>query len=229
MVVGGWAADSPLRSRALPDALRAFHPAMGLMSGFFVLVGAAMGLVAGAYAKALCRRSALLARQQKALGRDLEALLRAGESETVEFKSTLRWDRGLKRVNRDLEHSVIKSIAGFMNGQGGTLVIGVDDQGTPVGIERDWSTLKRPNEDGFEQRVMRLVGDRIGCRYCPHVHVLFHSLERRRICRVHVDPAAEPAYVHSGNDTQFFLRAGNGTRQLDVEEAAHYISRRWVR
>jgi hypothetical protein len=233
MVVDTWESSPPPGGigsgleEALDGVLEAFHPAMGLMGGFFVVVGAGMGLVAGAYARALCRRSALLARQQKALGLDLEAILRAGESETVEFKSTLRWDCGLGRVNRDLEHAVIKSIAGFMNGQGGTLVIGVDDQGNPLGIERDWSTLKRPDEDGFEQRIMRLVGDRIGCRYCPHLHVLFHTLASRRICRVYVDPAAEPAYVHSGNDTRFFLRAGNGTRQLDVEEAARYVSRRW--
>jgi hypothetical protein len=216
-----------LINAALERALHSFDPSMGLMGGYFLILGTALGLVAGAYARALCRQSALIARQEKALGRDLASLLQSGEDERTEFKSSLRWDRRLGTVNKELEHAVTKTVASFMNGEGGTLIIGADDHGTPVGLVEDMATLKRKDEDGFEQYLMQLVSTRLGSHFCPLVHVIFHALGDLRLCRVYVEGASAPVYLRNGRDKEFFIRTGNSTRVLDVEEAMQYIKRRW--
>ena len=70
-------------------------------------------------------------------------LLRTGESETLEFKSSLRWDAKRSQLNKKLEEVVLKTIGAFNNSRGGILVIGVDDGGNILGLENDYSTLKK--------------------------------------------------------------------------------------
>ena len=50
---------------------------------------------------------------------DIEKLIKKDESQNLEFKSTLRWDVKQESVNKDLEKVILKTIAGFMNSDGG--------------------------------------------------------------------------------------------------------------
>lgn len=54
---------------------------------------------------------------------DLAAVIEGGESEAVEFKSTPRVNLHTGEVDRRLELSVSKTLAGFLNTRGGTLSI----------------------------------------------------------------------------------------------------------
>ena len=83
----------------------------------------------------------------------LRDLIARGESSSLEFKSSLRYDRERGVVNKELTKAVAKTIAGFLNGEGGTLLLGVSDEGGITGIEDDLATLRRPNADGFEQNL----------------------------------------------------------------------------
>src|SRR6476660_7849722 len=76
--------------------------------------------------------------------------LARGEGSTVEYKSSLRWDYNESRVNKDLTKVVAKTLAAFLNSQGGTLLIGVNDEGELLGLEVDISTLGKKSLDGFE-------------------------------------------------------------------------------
>jgi type I restriction enzyme, R subunit len=81
--------------------------------------------------------------------RDSEELIKRGESKTLEFKSTLRWS--LKEDRRDdkgVTHAALKTIAAFLNTDGGDLLIGVGDDGSIVGIEAD----QLDNDDKFMRR-----------------------------------------------------------------------------
>ncbi len=59
------------------------------------------------------------------------------ESKTLEFKSTLQWDVHQKQKNKELHHPVLKTVAAFLNTEGGTLLIGVDDEGNVLGLNDD--------------------------------------------------------------------------------------------
>ena len=72
-----------------------------------------------------------------------EELLEASdEGRLVEFKSTARWNVREERKDKAMEHVIAKTVAGFLNGQGGTLLIGVNDDGHPIGLDQDFQLVK---------------------------------------------------------------------------------------
>ena len=71
--------------------------------------------------------------------RNAEELIKRGESKTLEFKSTLRWNLKEDRKDQAVTRAVLKTIAAFLNTEGGDLLIGVADDGSIVGIEQDAS------------------------------------------------------------------------------------------
>ncbi len=196
------------------------------MSAIFAGLGAGLGGFVGFGAAALAWSTRRIARLESELGRALPALLAAGESETLEFKASLRWDREAHRVNRALEEPVLRTITGFMNHRGGTLLLGVGDDGSVVGLAQDYATLRRPSRDGFEQYLLTLLGSEIGVPSSLLVHLLFHRAGDRDVCRVVVEPSPEPVFLTRNGAAHFFVRTGNATRALDPREALVHVQRR---
>ncbi|MEJ2594132.1 MAG: ATP-binding protein [bacterium] len=89
-------------------------------------------------------------------------LIRQGESEKLEFKSSVRWDYRQEIVNRDLEAVILKSIAAFANAKGGILIIGIRDDLTVLGLEPDFKSLKKQDVDYFELHLRTLVNNQFG-------------------------------------------------------------------
>jgi predicted HTH transcriptional regulator len=173
------------------------------------------------------RRLERIEQLSAALGDDLHALIARGESVNLEFKSSFRWDVRENKVNRALEAVVLKTLAGYMNGNGGTLLIGVADDGSVTGLEHDYPTLKKPDRDGFEQLLMTAIATKLGGDACHEVQMVFHSLESKDVCRVMVAPAHRPVYVKDGDAPRLYVRTGVSTRELNVQEAINYTSARW--
>ena len=204
-----------LRLRTLPKTL------------FYAGVGAALGSLTAFLFNALYKRARQIQRLSAELEKDLLTLIAKGESGSLEFKSTFRWDLKQNKVNRNLETVVLKSVAGFMNGAGGTLLIGVADDGSIVGLERDYATLRKKSRDGFEQAIMGAVASGLGTDATQSVHVMFHDVHGKDVCRVIARPSSRPVYLRQDKTAMFFLRAGGGTRRLNVEEAVDYIADHW--
>ena len=219
--------DETLRHFVAQRLVQAFAPAMLPMTALFAAIGAGLGLAFGvAYrGTASGRWDPTLLQQQ--LARSLTSLLDAGEGEQVEFKASARWDAKHDRMNKDLEDGVAKTIAGFLNHRGGTLLVGVDDGGQVVGLQQDYRTLKRDNRDGFEQFVVTLVQTRLGGEVCRLIHVTFNGLEGKDVCRILVEPSPRPVYCREAGVARYFLRTGNSTRELDVREAMEHAAQRW--
>ena len=155
-------------------------------------------------------------------------LIAAGESERLEFKSSLRWDHREDRVNKALEGVVVKTLAGFLNAAGGTLLIGVDDSGALVGLAADYRSIKKQDRDGFELHLLALLVRDLGeSASSSFLTVNFHEIDGRDICQVNVEPSDHPIYVEHQNEASFYLRVGNGTRALPVNEVVRYVQTRW--
>ncbi|MBI2039080.1 MAG: putative DNA binding domain-containing protein [Candidatus Niyogibacteria bacterium] len=153
----------------------------------------------------------------------LDDLLKTPERENLEFKSTLRWDLGANKVNRELEHAAMKTTAALLNSGGGHLVIGVDDAGAVRGLAPDYATLKKPNPDGFENHFTNIFKEMIGAEFRRFVKLSFPKTDNKPICIVQILPAAKPAYVRFDRGEIFYIRTGNSTTALQVSEAANYI------
>ena len=97
--------------------------------------------------------------------RDPKVLIEEGEGLFIEFKETLRYDARKGEISKELEKMVLKTIVAFLNADGGTLLIGVSDDGKVLGLDNDYKTLTKKNKDGFENHLNMLVKIMIGLTF----------------------------------------------------------------
>ena len=173
------------------------------------------------------KKNKLIIQLNKELEKSLPALIKNKESDTLEFKSSFRYDYRQQKVNKLLESVITKTIAGFMNTRGGSLLIGVADDGTILGLEPDYNTLSRKNSDGYTQFITSTVSDKMGVPACRLIKILFHEHEGKEVCRIIVLPAPVPVYVTEDKQAHFFIRTASGTREMDVQEAMTFIKERF--
>lgn len=197
---------------------------------FYAEIGAMLGLLTIGIYSFLHKRLMRIELLKMELNKDMASIIQQGEGPFLEFKSTFRWDMEQSRTNRLLEGVVLKSIAGFLNSkQGGTLLIGVSDDGEIIGMENDYQTLKKQNQDGFEQVIMTAIAANLGADLCSHVSILFHVIDNKTICRLIVTPSARPVFLNQGNKPKLYVRTGGATRDLNIQEALEFASIRWNR
>jgi predicted HTH transcriptional regulator len=150
-----------------------------------------------------------------------------GENAALEYKSSMRWDMRRQRVNKELEKVIAKTVAGFLNSEGGTLLIGVAYDCTVLGIEYDLKTIGRNDRDGYEQKLYQLLTNALGAEFSQYQHVSFEESEGKTVCIVRVEPSPKPVYLTDKGAKEFYVRVGNTTRPLDVQAAHDYISMHW--
>lgn len=167
------------------------------------------------------------AEAEVAAKRSTAELIADGESKTVEFKRTARYNAHTEAADKRLEHEVVKSVAGFLNAAGGTLLIGVHDEQRVSGIDVDYSLLgKRQDRDGFENWLVgKLIGELGQPAVGSFVEISFEAFDEGDVCRVDVKPSNQPVYA--GEDAQLFVRMGNSTRSYNTRDAIEYIRTRW--
>jgi serine/threonine protein kinase len=186
---------------------------------------------------------------------DLDSLISNGESARLEFKQTLQWDTSLHKRNPELLRALVKAVCAFLNGEGGTLLIGVADSGEPTGLEddiRDFS--ERQTTDGFESRFRDALIAGLDPESSHLAAISFPTVHGVQICRVDVERSPHPVFLVSkimpyqfyvrqeGGPPQpvqcpscgelipppeFYVRKGNASRPLDVRRAHEYIRDHW--
>jgi len=160
--------------------------------------------------------------------RTIEQIIANNEDFAVEFKSTARWDLREDKPNRAMEDAVVKTVAGFLNGDGGTLLIGVDDSGKLIGLDRDYATVKPTNGDGFVNWLTTHLISAIGHTPVTRTRARIAVHDGTEICRVDVAASTTPVWAKTSKaDGVFFLRVNNSTRIVPEEETATYIADRW--
>jgi hypothetical protein len=153
--------------------------------------------------------------------RQAEELIKRGESKTLEFTSTLRWN--LKEDRQDdkaVTHAVLKTIAAFLNTEGGDLLIGVADDGSLVGTERD----QLESDDKFMRHLAQVVRDGLGDRAGTCIDPKTQIVQGKAVCVVSCQRSPEPVFL-SGD---FFVRSGPGSVKLPDESAREYIRTRFA-
>lgn len=157
----------------------------------------------------------------------VQELILAGESDTVEFKSTLRYDLRSKEVNKKLEYVIAKTIAAFMNSEGGNLFIGVDDNHNMLGLADDISTLSKSNIDGFELHFVEILKKYIGAGLISHIKISFPTIEDTQICRIKVSKSGKPVFTQYEGKEDFFVRSGCSSQPLGREDQSAYEKSHW--
>lgn len=164
---------------------------------------------------------------------DIRRVIAAGESKVVEFKSTGRKNLHTGEKNAAMEWSVLKSVAGFMNNSGGTLLVGVADDGAIVGIEEDYPFLgSKRNTDGWELWLVDLLTRSLGKAAATDVSLGYGEMGGLTVARIDVGPAARPVFASGKNGKgdvkeAFLVRISSSTQQLTGPEAHDYQRKRW--
>jgi len=163
----------------------------------------------------------------------VEDLILAGESQTIEFKSTARWNAHTGQHDPRLEHVIVKTVCGFLNAEGGSLLIGVEDAGALLGLEPDLGTLgTKPNADGYELFLRQLLDANLSMSTAATVRIRFPSMDGKQICLVSVAASGKPIFAKppkgSGTDgSEFWVRIGNATKQLHGDDMLEYQDAHW--
>ena len=217
----------PEVARKYPGALeRQFvptDPALWELDRFEDFLAARRALIAQAINK---RMAELIAELEPLKPQTLEDML-IGENAALEYKSSMRWDMRRQEVNKALEKVIAKTVAGFLNSEGGTLLIGMANDCTVLGIEYDLQTIGQKDRDGYEQKLHQILTNALGAEFSQYQHVSFEESEGKTVCIVRVDPSPEPVYLTDRGAKEFYVRVGNTTRPLDMQAAHDYISMHW--
>jgi hypothetical protein len=163
----------------------------------------------------------------------IEDIIAEGESDELEFKATLRWDLREGQVNKVLEGVILRTIAAFANADGGTLLIGVGDNGEILGLTNDYVSLGNADKDKFELHLRNLMKQAFdGTFTATKVKISFPTVGEEEICKIDVQPSNKPIYLSlkdkNGLATErFYARSGNSSPALPTSEIAGYIAERF--
>jgi len=156
-----------------------------------------------------------------------DVLLSKGENTHVEFKSSARWDLKQGRKNPDLEKVIVKTVAAFLNTEGGDLLLGVTDSGEVIGLQHDYQTIQKSDRDGYELFIHDLLLNACGKDCAPYYRISFGMVKGNEFCRVAIQASPRPVFIKEGSDENLYIRSGNSTRRLTTREALEYCRSRW--
>lgn len=151
-------------------------------------------------------------------------LISGGETGAVEFKATLRTNLHTSQPDEKMHLAALKTIAGFLNAKGGTLLIGVTDDGEVLGLAADGF----PNEDKMGLHLVNLIKDRIGDVFLPYIHPHFEEQDGERILAIRCERGPRAAFLKDGNQQRFFVRGGNATTELMGASVTDYVKQRFA-
>lgn len=157
----------------------------------------------------------------------IQELLGRNESDSLEFKSSLVWDYKKSGKNKLIEYICAKVISSFMNTDGGILVIGVDDDKTVLGLEKDLKNFKNRSLDEYAVHFTNVINSYLGKMFRPFIKLKFMPYEDKEIAVAYVKEAPRPVYLTYKRKKQFCIRSGNSTINLEMDEANSYIRNKW--
>lgn len=153
----------------------------------------------------------------------IDELLMYGETTEIELKSTLRVNLHTNQKDPRMELACLKTIAGFLNKGGGTLIIGVTDEGKAIGLEYDQFS----NEDKMNLHLANIISERIGPQHMMNIHPRFEDYNGQRTLVVDCWKSKIPVFVKDGTEQRFYIRTGTSTSELNTSQAHEYISQRF--
>lgn len=147
------------------------------------------------------------------------ALVKEGESEKLEFKSTLRYNLHTEKPDKRMENACLKTLAAYLNSGGGVLVVGVDDEGKALGLDAD----KFPNEDKLLLHLNTLVMNHLGGGFSQLIRESIHTLDGQRVLVVQCLRASQPVFFHRDSEEFFYVRSGPSSQALSPSEVLAYL------
>jgi hypothetical protein len=149
----------------------------------------------------------------------IREMIKKGEGNKVEFKSTLRKNLHTDSCDKQIEHASLKTINAYLNSDGGTLLIGVSDEGEILGLETDQFS----NDDHAHRHLIQLINDHIGAEFLPLVRAQVVKIDNKSILKVDCKKSEKEAFIKSGKDEHFYVRQGSLSMPLTGSALLRYV------
>jgi hypothetical protein len=153
---------------------------------------------------------------------ELLELIKAGESASLEFKSTMRVNLKTGKKGKEIEIAWLKTVAGFMNSDGGILLIGVEDDGNICGIEQDGFE----NEDKCRLHFKNLINAHIGPEFSRFINLKVRSVQGKTVLAIECERVRKPVFLKLGKTEDFFVRSGPSSLKMSMSQMVRYLEER---
>jgi CheY-like chemotaxis protein len=152
--------------------------------------------------------------------RPISELLKLPESDRLEYKSTFQWDVKRNCENKDLKFNVLKTIVAFLNCEGGTLIVGIEDNGNIFGLEQDLSLLSNSNLDKLERIIVDWVCSHIGKSFTSQIKIRFEAINGKDVCAIDVRGSSKKAWLQKTKEKklEFYIRMSNRSEPLEIPD-----------
>jgi len=159
---------------------------------------------------------------------DWAQIISEGETDFVEFKSSMMYCYRTKQLKKELVLEVVQSLAAFLNSKGGILFIGVDDSGSLLGLINDIRLLgKKKNKDEFLLRLGQYIDQYLGKPVNQFLSTEFREAGGLDCCLIKCHPSDKPVIVKYNGKEDFLIRSGPANKLLSTREAIEYINTHW--
>ena len=158
-------------------------------------------------------------------GSERESIMRiisGGESKNLEFKSTMRTNLATGEIDKRMEKAVLKTIVAFLNSNGGTLLIGVDDSGDICGVDLQ----NFESKDKMNLHFTNLVASQIGNEFLPYIKTTMVDFDDKTVIWVRCDPCPWPVFLKEGKTETFFVRTEASSVELTGMALIKYVNNR---
>lgn len=178
----------------------------------------------------------------------IEEIIKKGENHFVEFKTSCLWSQSLSKEEIKLKDLgeygnqfskviIAKSISGFLNADGGILLIGVNetmgqDEAIVTGIDSEIHKLKDKTLDGYR----RMILDTVIKKYFPsyvfnrindYLQIQFEKINDLTICILKVSKSSKRVFLKINNQDIFMVRIDASTRKVTGEDIVEYCLNRF--
>lgn len=150
------------------------------------------------------------------------SIIRGGESDSVEFKSTLRINLKTGKPGKEVELAWLKTVAAFLNTRGGALLIGVDDGGEVIGLGDEGLE----SDDKFLLHVKNLINQHIGLEHARFIDFSLRSVGAVRILIIECQKSQKPVFLRAFNEEEFYIRTGPSSVKLPLSKVLGYLEGR---
>lgn len=159
---------------------------------------------------------------------DADAIKR-GETELVEFKPSLFWDYRQNKKNGELADAVMRAVTAFLNAHGGTVYVGVGDDGKILGLEADYGCVSRHQGWAGWSRSFVNALKKIGQEFASYVSHEAIEVDGRTVAKITVQRSETPAYVDPFGRAEFNVRVGATNQTFNSKQTADYVARHFGR
>jgi len=149
-------------------------------------------------------------------------LISSGESNTLEFKSTMRTNLKTGKAGKEIELAWLKTVVAYLNTDGGILLIGVDDAGNISGIEID----AFENHDKCRLHFKNLINQHIGLEFSKHLTLDIASIGEKTVVVIECERSGKPVFLKTKKGEDFYIRSGPSSVRLSVSEVLAYLDKR---